>query len=130
MTIRGLRSLAPHHRDYRPIYGGNIWERDAAYHQGTVWSFLLGPYIDALIHVKGAAGKKEAIKLLDQFFENLDEAGVGTISEVFDGQFPHEPKGCMSQAWGVAEIIRVSVEHGLFTLPAQAVKKKVTPAPH
>ena len=130
LTIRGLRSLAPHHRDYRPIYGGNIWERDAAYHQGTVWSFLLGPYIDALILVKGATGRKEAVKLLDQFFENIDEAGVGTISEVFDGQFPHEPKGCMSQAWGVAEIIRVSVEHGLFTLPAQAVKKKVTPAPH
>lgn len=127
LTIRGLRSLAAHHRDYRPTYGGNIWERDGAYHQGTVWSFLLGPYVDALIHVKGATGKKEATELLEQFFENLDEAGVGTISEIFDGQFPHEPKGCVAQAWGVAEVLRVSVEYGLFN-PIAAKEKAVVMA--
>jgi predicted glycogen debranching enzyme len=114
MTSRGLRSLSPDHMDYQPVCAGSLWARDRAYHQGTVWSFLLGPYIDALIKVKGQNGRVEARRILDLFFDHLSEAGVGTVSEIFDGQPPHTPRGCIAQAWGVGEILRVSLEYDLF----------------
>ena len=85
-----------------------------AYHQGTVWSFLLGPYIDALINTKGNAAKEEATAILQQFFTHLDEVGVGTVSEIFDADAPYTSRGCIAQAWGVAEVLRVAVEHELF----------------
>jgi predicted glycogen debranching enzyme len=113
LTPKGLRSLSPDHKDYHPIYGGDQWHRDSAYHQGTVWSFLLGPYVDALMWIKGAKGKPEATKLVNQFFNHLDEAGIGTMSEIFDAETPNTPRGCMAQAWGVAEALRVAVEHKL-----------------
>jgi predicted glycogen debranching enzyme len=114
LTSRGLRSLAPSHQDYQPIYGGSVWQRDGSYHQGTVWSFLLGPYIDALVQVKGESGKKEAVRIIQTFLEHLDEACIGSISEIFDGQAPHHPRGCVAQAWGVGEMLRVIVEHRLL----------------
>lgn len=114
LTPKGLRSLSHDSKDYRPIYGGDQWHRDSAYHQGTVWSFLLGPYLDALINLKEAKGKSEAIKILNQFFEHLNEACIGSVSEIFDAEPPHAPRGCVAQAWGVAEVLRVSVEHNLF----------------
>jgi predicted glycogen debranching enzyme len=119
-TTRGLRSLDPQHASYCPVYGGDPWHRDGAYHQGTVWSFLLGPYVDALIFVQGEKGKAEAREVLQESFNHLNEAGVGTVSEIFDAAPPHTPRGCMAQAWGVAEILRSSVEHALF----QSFQKK------
>lgn len=113
LTPRGLRSLEASHHDYKGTYAGGIWNRDGAYHQGTVWSFLMGPYIDALMFVKGEKGKKEAMALFNQFMLHLDERGVGSISEIFDGDAPHRPEGCMAQAWGVAEALRVAVEYRL-----------------
>ena len=110
VTPRGLRSLAPSHKDYRPSYGGGVVQRDGCYHQGTVWSFLLGPYIDALLVVKGDEGKAEASRILQTFYEHLGEACVGTVSEIFDADPPYTPRGCVAQAWGVAEVLRVSVE--------------------
>jgi predicted glycogen debranching enzyme len=116
LTSRGLRSLSPFHKDYRALYEGNVWSRDGAYHQGTVWSFLIGPYIDALVAVKGKNGKKEAALFLTRFLEHLNEAGVGTVSEIFDAALPHTPRGCIAQAWGVAEIFRVAMEYKLIDI--------------
>lgn len=119
LTPYGLRSLTPDHKDYRPVYEGDQWHRDGAYHQGTVWSFLIGPYIDALIRVRGAKGKTEAKKIITKMFHHLDEAGVGSISEIFDGEAPHTPKGCVAQAWGVAELLRVSLEYKIVGIKAR-----------
>jgi predicted glycogen debranching enzyme len=113
LTPRGLRSVAPYFHDYRPVYGGGVWSRDGAYHQGTVWSFLIGAYIDSLIAIKGEDGKPEATRIINTILEHLDEAGVGTISEIFDAEAPHTSRGCMAQAWGVGEILRVMVEYDL-----------------
>ena len=87
--------------------------RDGCYHQGTVWSYLLGPYIDALLYVKGEKARSEAIRIVKKFLEHLDEAGVGTISEIFDAEPPHTPRGCIAQAWGVGEVLRVILKYNL-----------------
>ncbi|MBL7858609.1 MAG: glycogen debranching enzyme family protein [Cyclobacteriaceae bacterium] len=113
-TPKGLRSLSPTHPDYRPVYGGDVRSRDGAYHQGTVWSFLLGPYIDALMLISEGKGKTMASKIITNFLEHLDEACVGSVSEIFDGEYPHAPHGCPAQAWGVAEILRVVTEYNLI----------------
>lgn len=113
LTPKGLRSLSPDDKDYRPFYSGAVSVRDAAYHQGTVWSFLLGPYIDALYYVDPEMAKEKAGKIMKSFMPHLDEAGVGTVSEIFDGAFPHLPKGCIAQAWGVGEVLRVMSEYKL-----------------
>ena len=113
LTPRGLRSLASFHQEYRPAYGGDVWMRDGCYHQGTVWSYLLGPYIDALFYVKGDKARSEAIRIVKKFLEHLDEAGVGTISEIFDAEPPHSPRGCIAQAWGVGEVLRVILKYNL-----------------
>ena len=112
LTPFGLRSLAPGHPDYRPRYGGDLRSRDFAYHQGTVWPWLMGPYIDALLNVKGKTRLTaiEGLQLLDPFWEHLGDAGVGSISELFDGDPPHSPGGCFAQAWSVAELLRVYVK--------------------
>ena len=117
LTPRGLRSLSPDHKDYKPVYAGDPWHRDSAYHQGTVWSFLFGPYVDAWMNLSGERGRSDASRMLTVFFEHLDEAGVGTVSEIFDGAPPHYPRGCVAQAWGVAEVLRVALEHDLFPRP-------------
>ncbi|GGF03548.1 amylo-alpha-1,6-glucosidase [Hymenobacter cavernae] len=110
-TPVGLRSLSPEDPRYQPIYEGSLRQRDGAYHQGTVWSWLLGPYVDALLHVYGPdLGRQKARQVLDALTYHLREAGVGTISEIFDGQAPHRPRGCIAQAWSVAEVLRVAVE--------------------
>lgn len=117
LTPKGLRSLAAAHRDYKPTYGGSVWSRDGGYHQGTVWSFLIGAYVDALLYIKGEEGRTEAAKILNRFFEHLNEAGVGTVSEIFDAEAPFTSRGCIAQAWGVGEVLRVAVEHDLFSNP-------------
>ncbi|HEX3315258.1 MAG TPA: amylo-alpha-1,6-glucosidase [Gemmataceae bacterium] len=105
VTPVGLRSLAPGHPDYKPRYYGDLRSRDAAYHQGTVWAWLIGPYVDAYLklHPDDLAGGR---KLLDGFVAHLSEAGVGSISEIFDAEEPFTPRGCIAQAWSVAEVLR------------------------
>jgi len=110
LTPVGLRTLSPRDRDYRPVYGGDQWSRDRAYHQGTVWSWLMGPYLTALVRLRGQAGRKKARHLLDRMSDHLAEEGVGTISEIFDAEPPHTPRGCIAQAWGVGEFLRAYLE--------------------
>jgi predicted glycogen debranching enzyme len=118
LTPFGLRSLAPDDPAYRGRYEGDPMQRDAAYHQGTVWSWLLGPYADALVRTNGAFGKPKARKAVEGIVAHLREAGLGTISEIFDGDAPHAPRGCPAQAWSVGEVLRVWKES------AVAIKKK------
>ncbi|HTW66316.1 MAG TPA: amylo-alpha-1,6-glucosidase [Bryobacteraceae bacterium] len=105
LTPVGLRSLSPDHKDYKAKYYGDLRSRDAAYHQGTVWAWLIGPFIDAWlkVHTGDLAG---AGKLLDGFEPHLREACVGSISEIFDAEPPFTPRGCIAQAWSVAEVLR------------------------
>ncbi|MEM6799903.1 MAG: amylo-alpha-1,6-glucosidase [Bacteroidota bacterium] len=115
LTPYGLRSLSSYDPQYRGTYQGNVIQRDAAYHQGTVWSWLIGPYMDASIRVKGSLGKEEARQLIAHLEEHFrNEGAIGNISEIFDGDSNHTARGCFAQAWGVAEILRVSHEHQLF----------------
>ncbi len=110
LTPFGLRSLSPDHPDYRGRYGGDPFRRDSAYHQGTVWSWLLGPFLTALVRVRGEPGRREAKKILRKFESHLCQAGVGTVSEIFDGDPPHTPRGCIAQAWSVGELLRAISE--------------------
>jgi predicted glycogen debranching enzyme len=110
LTPRGLRSLSPEDPRFIGTYIGGPRERDAAYHQGTVWSWLLGPYITALVRVRGEAGIAEGQRILKAFQPHLEESCIGTISEIFDGAPPHAPRGCAAQAWSVGEILRAAVE--------------------
>jgi predicted glycogen debranching enzyme len=105
MTPFGLRSLAQHHRSYQPRYFGDLRARDAAYHQGTVWVWLIGPFIDAWLKVYPEIAV--ARTMLDGFRAHLLEEGIGTVSEIFDGDPPYTPRGCIAQAWSVAEVLRV-----------------------
>jgi glycogen debranching enzyme len=107
LTPLGLRTLTPADPRYRGQILGDQHSRDTAYHQGTVWPWLLGPYIDALVRYRGDAGRETARGLIANMHAHLAEAGIGTISEVFDGDAPHAPRGCIAQAWSVGEVLRV-----------------------
>lgn len=109
LTPVGLRSLTPDHPDYKPRYFGDLRARDAAYHQGTVWGWLIGPFVDAWmkVHPGDRAG---AAAFLTGFRRHMGEACVGSISEVFDAQPPYTPRGCVAQAWSVAEVLRCLVK--------------------
>jgi predicted glycogen debranching enzyme len=111
LTPVGLRSLAPGHPDYKPRYFGNLRARDAAYHEGTVWGWLIGPFADAWAkaHPDDRAG---TAALFDGFRRHLGEACVGSISEVFDAEPPYTPRGCVAQAWSVAEVLRCLARAG------------------
>jgi predicted glycogen debranching enzyme len=109
-TPLGLRSLAPDDPHYRPVYRGNGSERDSAYHQGTVWAWLLGPWLTAQVGVYGREGKATARKCIQELMPHLEDAGIGTVSEIFDADWPHAPRGCIAQAWSVAEILRAYIE--------------------
>ena len=105
LTPVGLRSLAPGHPDYKAKYYGDLRSRDAAYHQGTVWAWLIGPYVDAWRKLN--PGKEaEARQFLAGLVAHLDDACIGSISEVFDAESPYTPRGCVAQAWSVAEVLR------------------------
>lgn len=109
LTPVGLRSLSNDHADYKSNYFGDLRARDAAYHQGTVWAWLIGPFIDAWRKVH--PGKKtEGRKFLEGFVPHLNDACVGSISEIFDAEAPFTPRGCIAQAWSVAEVLRCWVE--------------------
>jgi len=105
VTPVGLRTLAPGHRDYKAQYYGDLRARDAAYHQGTVWAWLVGPYVDAYLRVRPGdfTGAREC---LAGFEHHLGDAGIGTIAEIFDAEEPFIARGCIAQAWSVAEVLR------------------------
>jgi glycogen debranching enzyme len=107
LTPCGLRSLEPAHADYRPRYDGDLHARDAAYHQGTVWAWLIGPFADACrrVHPDDPDRTRD---LLAEFPRELSRAGVGTLSEIFDAEPPFSPRGCVAQAWSIAEVLRVT----------------------
>ncbi len=112
LTPFGLRSLSPNDEKYRPIYTGSPFERDSAYHQGTVWGWLIGAFVDAYrkVHPNGHKTDARIAEILEGFKTHLSEAGIGQISEIFDGNSPHSPRGCFAQAWSVAEVLRVLKE--------------------
>ena len=109
LTPVGLRSLSPRDSRYRAHYEGDQWSRDSAYHQGTVWGWLLGPFLEAYLSVHGETdeSKAQVQTWLQPMIAHLDVAGLGSISEIFDGHAPHAPRGCFAQAWSVAETLRI-----------------------
>ncbi|MBX9685108.1 MAG: hypothetical protein K2X27_00325 [Candidatus Obscuribacterales bacterium] len=120
LTPFGLRSLSPKHKDYKGRYGSgkrsaSQYERDISYHQGTVWAWLLGPWVDARMTVHGCDDENlrfvSAQIALLLHHHLLFEAGLGTVSEIFDGDAPHKAQGCIAQAWSVAELLRVFSEY-------------------
>jgi predicted glycogen debranching enzyme len=113
-TPVGLRSLPADNTAYVSVYGGDQWHRDSAYHQGTVWSWLLGPYVDAIMTAYGDKGKSKAKKVIQDFLPHLEDACIGSVSEIFDADAPHQPRGCVAQAWGVAEVLRVIKKYDLL----------------
>jgi predicted glycogen debranching enzyme len=129
LTPYGLRSLAVSDPQYRGRYAGGPTERDGAYHEGTVWPWLMGPFITAHVKVNGhsEAARRQAGEWLATLRAHIADGGLGHISEIFDGDAPQLPRGCIAQAWSVAEILRALVEdvHGIrpmaqiHTLPAQ-----------
>jgi predicted glycogen debranching enzyme len=111
LTPRGLRTLAPQDSRYVGRYEGDPRKRDGSYHQGTVWPWLMGGYLTAYSKTFGAqAGKKFATEWLNNFTEHFSDACLGQVSEIFDGDSPHTPRGCVAQAWSVAELLRAAIE--------------------
>jgi len=137
LTPYGLRTLAPTDPRYIGHYGGDQRARDSAYHQGTVWPWLLGPFLSAYVRVKGgtAEARTQAAKWLEPFRKHLREAGLGQVSEILDGDLPHHPRGCIAQAWSVAELLRAAVEEvfcvrpmGIAASPKDAIKRLASSA--
>jgi predicted glycogen debranching enzyme len=110
LTPYGIRTLSADHPDYKAHYRGNLRERDAAYHQGTVWPWLIGHFIDA--YLKVAPDREQARRLLHGLQDHLFDAGIGSISEIFDAEAPFRPGGCIAQAWSVAEVLRAWTRTG------------------
>ncbi len=110
LTPFGLRSLSPLDSRYRGWYGGDQFSRDSGYHQGTVWGWLMGPFVEAFLKVNdySECSRRQAYEYLSPMIEHARSGGcIGSIAEIFDGDFPHRPKGCIAQAWSVAEVLRV-----------------------
>jgi predicted glycogen debranching enzyme len=112
LTPLGLRSLSPRDSRYRPRYEGGVFERDSSYHQGTVWPWLLGPFVTAYVRVNGRSfeARRKAAAWLEGFDEHMRTACLGQISEIADADAPHKPCGCVAQAWSVAELLRAAIE--------------------
>jgi predicted glycogen debranching enzyme len=118
-TPAGLRTLSPAHPDYKRVYFGDLRARDAAYHQGTVWPWLMGPFVDAwlAVHPEDAAGAR---RWIDPLLEHVMDGGcVGSISEIFDAEAPFTPRGCFAQAWSVAEVARLVVKLAACETPVR-----------
>jgi glycogen debranching enzyme len=136
LTPYGLRSLVPSDSQYRGRYMGGPAERDGAYHQGTVWPWLMGPFITAYVKVNegSEAARRQASEWLAPLRDHLADGGLGHISEILDGDAPQRPAGCMAQAWSVAEVLRTLVEDVYGVRPmaqpeAQAAQTKQTAPP-
>ncbi len=119
LTPVGLRSLSRRHPDFRKRYDGDLRSRDAAYHQGTVWAWLIGPFIDAWLKLHPEESGR-ARRFLDGFHSHLSEACIGSVSEIFDAEPPFIPRGCIAQAWSVAEVLRCWAK----TAPARAAVER------
>ena len=109
MTIRGLRSLSPRNPNYKSVCTGSQHERDNAYHQGTVWPWFFAHFAEGYLKVHGKSGLRKMQWYLEQFEDVMSEHGIGSISEIYDGDPPHKARGCISQAWSVAEIYRAKI---------------------
>lgn len=107
LTPRGLRTLSPKNPDYKGVYEGSQESRDKAYHQGTVWPWLLEPYCKAYLKLHKQSGVAHVKKLLDGFEEELTKYGIGTVAEIYNGDPPHQAKGAISQAWSVAALLQM-----------------------
>jgi predicted glycogen debranching enzyme len=125
-TPVGLRTLPQDSPGYVDEYGGDAYRRDASYHQGTVWSWLLGPLVDALSRYGDEIMKPQEV--IDNFIYHLNEACIGSVSEIFDADPPYHPRGCVAQAWGVAEILRVIKAYGLNAIGTQKQSEELYPA--
>jgi len=123
LTPYGLRSLAPSDGKYRGRYEGDPHSRDSAYHQGTVWPWLMGPFLTGYLKVndRSAKARKQAAEWLTETRRFIQDEGVGQIPEVFDGDAPRRPGGCLAQAWSVAESLRLSVEEIQAVEPGRQV---------
>jgi predicted glycogen debranching enzyme len=121
LTPYGLRTLCPGDPHYVGHYGGDQYARDSAYHQGTVWPWLMGPFLSAYIKVNDGTAKARAqtAKWLEPFRRHLREAGLGQVSEILDGDLPHRSRGCIAQAWSVAELLRAAVEEVFAAKPME-----------
>ncbi|MGB5632343.1 MAG: amylo-alpha-1,6-glucosidase [Waterburya sp.] len=108
LTSHGLRSLSPEDSQYQGQYGGDQYHRDSSYHQGTVWGWLMGPF--ALAHLRVYNDPNQALSFLEPMAYHLTSRGLGSISEIFDGNAPYPPRGCIAQAWSVAEVLRAWLE--------------------
>ncbi|HKE94180.1 MAG TPA: amylo-alpha-1,6-glucosidase, partial [Povalibacter sp.] len=127
LTPYGLRTLSADHPHYKSHYRGDLLARDTAYHQGTVWPWLIGHFIDAWLRVH--ADVRGARQLLQAFPDHLRDAGIGTISEIFDGDLPHVAGGCMAQAWSVAEVLRAWLNSSDTNRPDDAANVRVSRSP-
>jgi glycogen debranching enzyme len=114
-TPMGLRTLAPGQPNYAARYAGGPTERDAVYHQGTAWPWLIGPFVEAWVRVRGSTPEAKAEarrRFVAPIVKHLDESGIGHVSEIADGDPPHMPRGCPFQAWSVGELLRL--EHDVL----------------
>jgi predicted glycogen debranching enzyme len=117
LTPKGLRSLGPQEPDYRPRYEGGVVQRDGSYHQGTVWPWLIGPFVEAWLRVRGnsqSALQEARARFLPPLYEHLSEAGLGHVSEITDAEAPNTPRGCPFQAWSLGELLRL--EHSVLRI--------------
>jgi len=117
VTPYGLRTLARSDSRYRDMYVGDRWNRDQAYHNGTVWPWLLGPYVTACHKAQSNSDYELKNRLMSLFTQQITQAGLGTISEIFDGDPPHTPRGCIAQAWSIAEPLRAYIEDVMWIRP-------------
>jgi predicted glycogen debranching enzyme len=115
LTPMGLRTLSPSDPGFRGHYGGSPWERDSAYHNGTVWPWLIGPFLSAYLRVNNNSPKaiEQSKQWLQPLVDQMQQFSIGQIPEICEGNPPHAPKGCPAQAWSVAEVLRIAVQIGL-----------------
>jgi predicted glycogen debranching enzyme len=130
LTPVGLRTLAPGDSRYRPHYEGGVNERDSAYHQGTVWPWLMGPFLTAYIrtHGEGPVARQQAGEWLGAFGAHLATGGLGQVAEILDAEAGHEPRGCIAQAWSVGELLRAALEDVFLTASPPEIEKSVAAA--
>ena len=107
LTPYGLRTLSPADPQYKKSYEGNQENRDKAYHQGTVWPWLIGPFCEGWLRLHGKRGLRKVNDIIKQFEDVMTDYGVSSVSEVYDGDPPHLPGGTISQAWSVSELLRI-----------------------